>query len=133
MRAASLKNLPAGDHPLSREFHQAEVLAGGGHRARDGPVDYPIVRQNHQGGAGFGAGERAILLTGFSTFLMNAQAESRTYPVTVADFTCARTTHRAATTTTVAKIRTFIGVSPTILKIYKFQYSAARPPGRQAA
>src|SRR6266436_5125528 len=48
-------------------------------------------------------------LTGFLRFLMNAQAESRTYPVTVAHFSCARTAHRTVATRTISTTRNFIG------------------------
>src|SRR5207247_2630102 len=64
-------------------------------------------------------------LTGFLRFLMNAQAESRTYPVIVADFSCARTAHRTVATRTIPTTRNFIGVSPAFPKIYIFQYSTA--------
>src|SRR5260370_4860727 len=64
-------------------------------------------------------------LTGFLRFLMNAQAESRTYPVTVADFSCARTAHRTVATRTIPTTRNFIGVSLAFPKIYIFQYSVA--------
>jgi len=65
VRAAAVVQFAGGGHAVAGEFQQARILTFGGSGAIDGPVDGAVLGQDHELGALFGTGQRAVAADGF--------------------------------------------------------------------